>query len=40
MDTPFDLQVGDSITAKVKAINVIGISDFSASGNGATVVTA
>jgi hypothetical protein len=34
---PYNLLVGDSISAKIRATNVVGYSD-STEGNGATVV--
>ena len=37
MEDPFNLQLGDSIYAKVLAYNAIGDSPLSTAGNGATV---
>ena len=37
MEDPFNLQLGDSIFAKVLAYNAIGESALSTAGNGATV---
>lgn len=36
---PYNLNWGDSIYAKVKAINSFGESEFSAEGNGAVILT-
>jgi hypothetical protein len=36
---PFDLPFGSSIYAKVKAVNLVGSSDYSAVGNGGILLT-
>lgn len=36
---PFDLPWGSSIYAKVRSINVVGSSEFSATGNGAVILS-
>jgi hypothetical protein len=39
MTAPFNMYWGDSVYAKVKAINIVGESEFSATGNGAVMIT-
>jgi hypothetical protein len=39
ISSPYDMVIGDSIFAKVLAVNFYGESDYSALGNGATVRT-
>lgn len=38
--SPYLLEYGDSVYAKVKATNALGTSDFSVVGNGAVILTA
>jgi hypothetical protein len=39
MASPFNLQLGDSVYAKVSASNLVGPSEESSIGNGAIVVS-
>jgi hypothetical protein len=39
MTAPFNMYWGDSVYAKVKAINIVGESEFAATGNVAVMIT-